>query len=162
MFEALFAAVVALGIAAPPAAAVQDEVPILANRLVINEKGRPVEMIFDPAVYGVGLQLAAGQDQSWVPSTCVFGTRDAKHEDATVTQAIHAARDKAEAATGRHVARVTYCKLEPIAVEIYGFKVNEGMVRLPWHSLWGEKRSFRMWYSVNDDTIMLFSFVGDA
>lgn len=163
MIEALIASLaLVLGLTALPAAAAKDDVPILANKIIINEAGRPVEMVFDPARYGSGLELAAGIDQSLVPSTCLFGNRDAKHEDASVTATIYAARDKAEASTGRQVARVTYCKLEPIAVEIHGFKSSGGMVRLPWHSLWGEKRTFRMWYSVNDDTILLFSFAGDA
>lgn len=161
MFEAFFASIVlAFGIAASPAAASPSDVPILANRLVVTENGLPVEMLFDPAAYGSGLQLATGASREWIPSTCEFGKRDAKHADASVTQLIHAARDKAEAATGRQVDRVTYCKLELKA--IFQFKTDAGMMRMPWRSLWGEKRTFRMWYSVDDDTILLFSFVGDA
>lgn len=163
MFEALFASLaLVVGLAVHPAAAAQDDVAILANKIVINDKGRPVEMIFDPATYGAGLELFEGSLSYSLPSKCVFGNREAKHEDEVITKLIRDARDKAEGSTGRLVARVSYCKLDPMIADGYGFPAAAGMVKLPWRSLWGEKRAIRMWYSVDDDTILLFSFVGDA
>lgn len=161
MFDAFISSLVlALGLSSTPAPA-GDEIPILANRLVLSDKGKPLELIFDPAEYGSGLQLAT-RDQSWIPATCEFGSREARHQDQTVSQVIQSTRDKAEAATGRRVARITFCKLEPISVEIHGFTGGEGSVRLPWRSQWGERRAIRMWYSINDDTIMLFSFANES
>lgn len=140
-------------------ASASDKVLILTHIVLSGHNGQPTQLIFDPLHYGNPIDIQV--ENLSIPTSCLFGSRDATAPQRDMDDVIKAAQQEAESALGLRVTRTAVCTVDDGYPDFFSFPTGSGFVQVPWKSLWGESSEIGMWWTSTSRFLVFFAFAGD-